>query len=972
MPEDLIIRRHWDIDSIFFGMSSLAVHRRGFYFALRPPFLRRITQNARVTIHNLPLHKTKQLRIGYGVGDAGLQASTYVMFPHLRIPVRGETHLTTAEQTCWVDDIIAPALRETCGHEIRQHWPRGFSDADRKARCKGEHMGNPGQPIDLKYVIPASRCRVFWDCVLRKSEEHPDFRQPALVVAAHNLKLHTQRPTAAQAKADFIQHLESCYDLDGEHTFRTNDSWIDLGVEDVPVSDRVTLLRKTHCLEQWASAFRDPQDQQRLRLTVERYPFMLTRDAGSISVELGTSNGLRCKGGLSFVKAYNIHHTHFDTPLDRTYPIFGKEQHEALGFDQRHIDRCVDVNRHGETAAGTRESHLKRSDLVAEFEMMKQRVATALLAAEQHRSSLGVRSECRISWALFTQNELPGDEHTYTIPRLSLDDVGVAPEIPHRSYWALPTAMVNQFIAAWVNRWVFCLEASAVRCTLGPDRPVAPQDEQRLRGITISACRRTLALGFGGAPPAQRPELMRERLESREQRRRRIQRLRREELGIHPDSDDDEAPESLLSDNVEEPEGPLRVGLGFTRSLEQYGTVWLQPDQLLGEGLPVFKPALFERSIFPLAQNTFYRSFRRIKDLPAALTEQDRRRGHFRQGCVALRPLMDAVWASEHLPRELPEVKEAVDRVKPPMFALFALAAELVLQSYIQCVFDRLGARATKCDGFPRSAVGARATLLEPLTRDEADGACGLTWSMVNRLLGYEPRLVRARAARTSKQKATIFGRYQDSGLWRDRVSGLFLHDDLGDVTRRWDTLAFRTLTRHLLGIVEQVVHPRMGELFLDEMVNHISQRIFIFPQYDRDHLSVVWKPNRGYVEETKQAIRDLDDLQKTNWYMAAFSPAQKDAVGALCDPPWRNSVTPFKVARRQLRKEVVCNRLVVSTDATNDHHQVIDPEFFDLPLLSTHLRQMEEELRMAPAQPGAAESNQEGTTTDDDSEEDL
>lgn len=55
--------------------------------------------------------------------------------------------------------------------------------------------------------------------------------------------------------------------------------------------------------------------------------------------------------------------------------------------------------------------------------------------------------------------------------------------------------------------------------------------------------------------------------------------------------------------------------------------------------------------------------------------------------------------------------------------------------------------------------------MLKYLTSYKADDACDLIWSIVERILEYEPRLVRARSARAGHGKANIFGRYQDFGL---------------------------------------------------------------------------------------------------------------------------------------------------------------------------------------------------------------
>ena len=60
-----------------------------------PPFLGRITQNQRVTIHGIKLHKTKHLRLGQGIADGGMNAHTYVFFPNLAVSgTTGITHLT--------------------------------------------------------------------------------------------------------------------------------------------------------------------------------------------------------------------------------------------------------------------------------------------------------------------------------------------------------------------------------------------------------------------------------------------------------------------------------------------------------------------------------------------------------------------------------------------------------------------------------------------------------------------------------------------------------------------------------------------------------------------------------------------------------------------------------------------------------------------------------------------------------------
>ncbi|KAF6238778.1 hypothetical protein HO173_003285 [Letharia columbiana] len=494
----------------------------------------------------------KQLRLSYGVADGGLGAATHVFFPHLPVANSGVTHLSNDEQSSWVDNIIRPALRDTCGHHVRQHWPRSFADANHKARVKEEQSINgAGHPIDINYPLPASLLEQYWDCVLRKSNEYPEFAGPVLIVMAHNLKGPTQRNSPALMKHDFLELMESCYDIHSEGYLSRGDAWLDIGVEDVPVTDGVTLLRKTCCLEQWAQGFCDPRQAAR-HLTALRHPFMLTRDAGSISVELGPSNLLRSEGNLAHNKAYNSNKDLFATPF-KPYSAFGNDDFEGLGFSQTHIDRCFEVNRHGRTAVGTRESHVKRPDIVKGYEKSKQRVAVALEDSTKAKSSFGIRSECRAGRLFFVHCELSVDGHSITIaqaaappsssqglssPMLSIDNIGSHPpadnqarvsiaEGPHRSYWVLPTEEVNKFTSAYpyLNRWTVCVEASATRARPGPNnRPIASETQQRLHGITISACRRILALAIGGVAPSRRPELMLEKMESREHRQERLRR----------------------------------------------------------------------------------------------------------------------------------------------------------------------------------------------------------------------------------------------------------------------------------------------------------------------------------------------------------------------------------------------------------------------------------------------------------------
>ncbi len=100
------------------------MHRGGFKLAYRPPFLRRITQNAYVHFANEDnLHKVKNMCLGQGLAAGGYGYDCHVFFPHLQVRNNNTTHLTDKQQTEWLNDIVIPALRGSCGNDILQHHP---------------------------------------------------------------------------------------------------------------------------------------------------------------------------------------------------------------------------------------------------------------------------------------------------------------------------------------------------------------------------------------------------------------------------------------------------------------------------------------------------------------------------------------------------------------------------------------------------------------------------------------------------------------------------------------------------------------------------------------------------------------------------------------------------------------------------------------------------------------------------------
>src|SRR5436190_9344277 len=163
----------------------------------------------------------------------------------------------------------------------------------------------------VRYVVPESCLDAFWAEVQRLSYEHTGdgdlpcdaFRNLFLVISGHGLKLFTKRDTLGEARSDFLTHLSQCFHFNSEQ-IPTEDCWLDLGLEDTPVSTGnahggITLLRKLHCLDSWVKKFACP-DHPATLTKIRRYHWALTRDSGNADVELRQTNGLRKWGGIAY------------------------------------------------------------------------------------------------------------------------------------------------------------------------------------------------------------------------------------------------------------------------------------------------------------------------------------------------------------------------------------------------------------------------------------------------------------------------------------------------------------------------------------------------------------------------------------------------------------------------------------------------------------------------------------------------
>ena len=326
----------------------------------------------------------------------------------------------------------------------------------------------------------------------------------------------------------------------------------------------------------------------------------------------------------------------------------------------------------------------------------------------------------------------------------------------------------------------------------------------------------------------------------------------------------------------------------------------------------------------------------------AALLYQECSRAAFRDLCVRVVTVRDE---GGHRTRDSDHGR----RYKAALFRVYGTAAEMVIRSYIERVFEVLTKRASKCEAFSNRAKVAKEQLLAPLSDAEINGHAGLHHDMVQRMIRSLPRVANARVSPRYLNKNRLFAGYQESGKWLDRIRGLVLWDDLGSSTRRWDNEGFRSLTRQLYGIVLQELGEALATTFLGLLTRTMARRLLIILQYDLDTLAVQYKPNKAHSENTKYEIRQMNALQKTNWYLASFSPdcgdsiivmqhmALVDEIGDGCD---------LTQAKRRLRDEVEKVKLEVSTGQTKHFLDFKDPDVIDLNIETEYLDDFDDDVK--------------------------
>ena len=263
-------------------------------------------------------------------------------------------------------------------------------------------------------------------------------------------------------------------------------------------------------------------------------------------------------------------------------------------------------------------------------------------------------------------------------------------------------------------------------------------------------------------------------------------------------------------------------------------------------------------------RNGFQKSFKHMPDIQKKLKQENRFFATFRS----------------YLTRAKQYPRGSVSFDRNSKYAIY-LGAELIVQEFIKDIFSLLADRF-ECGVKDESA--RKTIFLEPLDEDEANGLVGLDFGTVETLLRGQPNVSLAKAA--ARHMNSHFTQYK-TGLWRDKLMGLFLWDDNPTVSnddkkRGWENMPFRRLARSLYSLVRREYDDATARRFLVALRTVASQKIWIIPQYDIDKISGLRKSSPKIDLDTGKTIDSLSDLERTNWLMPQLPQTHFEVIKSV------------------------------------------------------------------------------------------
>ena len=210
------------------------------------------------------------------------------------------------------------------------------------------------------------------------------------------------------------------------------------------------------------------------------------------------------------------------------------------------------------------------------------------------------------------------------------------------------------------------------------------------------------------------------------------------------------------------------------------------------------------------------------------------------------------------LTQYLQDVKAARGQLHPMDYDVFT---QLVCHAFIEDVF------ASHVQTFPGHERNQ--------TRPGREAIHGLTFSVVYRALGTWPRVIVPRWG--PRHGRSAFSRFAPT--WTGKLQGLFDWRHCAETDRpAWDNKPFRHRTREYYELMLRIFDQEAADWWMDRLGLFARQYLWIIPQYDKDHLCVLYKASKHHHAATRDQIQHLSDAQRMNW-IAAYVPSLEKEV---------------------------------------------------------------------------------------------
>ena len=244
----------------------------------------------------------------------------------------------------------------------------------------------------------------------------------------------------------------------------------------------------------------------------------------------------------------------------------------------------------------------------------------------------------------------------------------------------------------------------------------------------------------------------------------------------------------------------------------------------------------------------------------------------------------------------------------------FCVKNELILQSYVQIVWKILMKKVIE---FHQQRWNIDETdFFNSLTFDERQGLNGLLYDMIEWIFGHFFHIVNVRFKLDLIRKfnndnsvlinfvfsnLSDFYNYTRSDVWRDKFQNLFIwNDELELKPRAWKNKLFWQLIKQLYHVVEQKLFKIMINNFLQIMINHVAIWLNIIFQYDANKLFIMFKTFKNHAVNTQQKIRDMIELQRTNWTVLYLPKDEMNVIENLQTRIQQTQIFKIKHTQKQ------------------------------------------------------------------------